>query len=535
MVLTDFLEFTNIETPSNKRRFIIQFKCPECGKDAKSNYLLLERFGKERFFCAKCLREHTNMKKYGVSNVMHNKEISDKMSSTKKEKYGDNYYNDWYAKQSISCREKYGVDNYGLSEEYNKKIDDYISKNYDSKEDYYKSLKEKSDSAIIEKYGSTDVFYKNRYKKTQETIFEKYGVNNISQTDIWKNIHLSKVIKDLSKTNNEQRSFLERDGHFYTYCGLCKKEFENKPNNIFYRCPECFPKLENNSTSFGEKEVLAYIQSIYNKDIQHRRKSILENHKKEIDIYLPEKNLGIEFNGIFWHSKESISDYSDFIKYKDAEKVGIRLIEIWENEWNEKQQIVCSILKSAIGISASNNIYARKCVVKEITNKECYNFCNSNHLQGGINSSVNLGLFYNDALVQIMCFNKSRFSKKYEWEMMRECSLLDMRIIGGKGKLLAYFEYNYKPKSLVSYCDKRYFTGKSYVELGFNLIKETNPAFYVLWKHKIYNRLRFTKPAMKKLKDFNFDENLTQVENILNNNGRFLLDCGQFTFLKTYK
>lgn len=537
MFINNFSEFFSIEKPSNKRNFKITFNCPNCGILAKSNYLLLERFGEKRFFCAKCLRERSVYEKYGVTNVAKSKEIINKGLNTKKEKYGENWGKDWYIKSSKTINDKYNVPNVGLLNDHYEKCKKTMISNYGSLENAKDEVRNNTKLTLISKYGSLENFNKIHMENTKKAIKEKYGVDNISQTDIWKNKHLVRVMNRLIKTNNDIRYFYKKNDKYYLHCVKCNNDFLEETNSIIYRCPICFPiTIENSGSSYEELEVLNFIKSIYNGSIEHRKKGLLTNSKQEIDIFLPDLKIGIEFDGIYWHKSDNPNNFRDYNKLIDANNKGIRLIRIWENEWNEKQNIVKSIIRSILKIKSNNIIMARKCIVKEISNKECKLFCDINHLQGGINSSINLGLFYNNELIQIMSFNKSRFSKKYEWEMMRECSKLDTSIIGGKGKLLKFFEKVYKPKSLVSYCNRRYFNGNSYKLLNFKEQKPSKPAFWVISKDRtLKNRLQYTKPNMKKMKDFIYNENLSQVENCLNNNCSFMIDCGQLIFTKIYK
>ncbi|NCC71215.1 hypothetical protein EOM09_06545, partial [bacterium] len=125
-------------------------------------------------------------------------------------------------------------------------------------------------------------------------------------------------------------------------------------------------------------------------------------------------------------------------KYLFFKSLGIEIIQIFENEWIENEEIVMSIIKTKLNL-CKNKIYARKCIVKSINNQQYSDFCNQNHLQGYGIAKIRLGLFYNDELVKIMSFSKSRFNKNYDWENIRTCSKINTSIIGGFSKLLKYF------------------------------------------------------------------------------------------------
>lgn len=110
----------------------------------------------------------------------------------------------------------------------------------------------------------------------------------------------------------------------------------------------------------------------------------------------------------------------------------------------------------------------------EITNKEAYEFCENNHLKGGVNSSVNIGLFFNKQLVAVLTFKiKKSFwgahTKEGTYELLRLCSMNYTRVVGGASKMLKFFETKYKPLQIISYSDKRYSIGRVYEKLDLNM------------------------------------------------------------------
>lgn len=287
-------------------------------------------------------------------------------------------------------------------------------------------------------------------------------------------------------------------------------------------CPKC---MLGANTSKQEKGLGGFISSLGVKWIKTRE--ILNG--KELDIYIPDLKIAIEYDGVYWHN-----NINNSYKFEECRKQGIRLIQITEWEWLFCKEKIKNYLKDTLTKEYVDKIYARKCEIKKIDNKIYKEFCEKNHLQCYAVASVRLGLFYKNELVQIMSFSKSRMSKKYEYEMIRECSKQGYCVVGGKGKLLKYFEKNYKPKSLISYCEKNKFSGYSYLKLGFRLDKESQPGYnYYKGKQKLTRQIC----QKHKLKEFleNFDEDLTEWENMQNNGYMRLFDYGNFIFVKEYK
>lgn len=287
-------------------------------------------------------------------------------------------------------------------------------------------------------------------------------------------------------------------------------------------CPKC---MIGSNVSKQEKELGNFIDSLSVK--WEKNRAILNG--KELDIYIPEANLAIEYDGVYWHN-----NIDNSYKFEECKKQGIRLIQITEWEWLYNKDKIKEYLKEILTKKYIKKIFARKCELKEVDNKIYKEFCEKNHLQGYAIASVKLGLFYEGELVQIMSFSKSRLSKNYEYEMIRECSKQEYYIVGGKGKLLNYFEKTYKPKSLISYCEKNKFNGNSYLRLGFRLDRESKPGYNYYKRKQKLTRQVCQKHKLKNLLE-NFDENLTEWENMQNNGYMRLFDYGNYVFVKEYK
>ena len=120
------------------------------------------------------------------------------------------------------------------------------------------------------------------------------------------------------------------------------------------------------------------------------------------------------------------------------------------------------------------SIYARECDFVKVEPRKAKEFIEANHIQGWARCSVMLGLCHNGELVSIMTFGKPRYSKKADWELIRYCSI--KKVVGGAERLLAHFIDEYKPKAIVSYCDKSKFDGRTYESLGFRLIRNNQPS-----------------------------------------------------------
>lgn len=215
-----------------------------------------------------------------------------------------------------------------------------------------------------------------------------------------------------------------------------------------------------------ENEVSDFVESLGVKVDRHR-KDLLNG--LEIDIYITDKKIGIEFNGTYWHSEEMKGKTYHLNKTLRAYKKGIHLIHIFEYEWadEQKQRKILDMLRRMIDPSYNTIVYARKTELREVGSSESTAFLEENHLQGSINSSINYGLYYNNELVALMTFGKPRFNKEYQWELHRLAYKNGVVVVGGADKLFKHFIKENNPTSIISYCDISKFDGHVYPRLGF--------------------------------------------------------------------
>lgn len=501
-ILKNEEEFKSLERPKNIKKVFYLCVCPQCGKQSKRSYTKILH-DKNAFLCMRCHTENTLQEKYGDPHYV-----------------GYRNPDEWKKKVKQTMQNKYGVENAGQMSDHKERIKNSLINNFGSLENAFKKRQIKSNKTRIEKYGSLE----NSYQKGIETFKKHYGVENASQLKSWKYTHTKKVNEKYSQLFSDRGDFYEKDGEFFFKCKKCGNIHKQTNKDMWRRCLVCFPINKNPHFSEEQNEVAEFLKQFT--DVKQNQKSVFkENGRLELDIVT--SKFAIEYDGSYWHNnhKDTKKDLCD--------KYNINLIRIYDFEWQDKKDIVKSILKSKLGIF-DKKLYARKCTIKEISSKEYNDFCNKNHLQGSGKASVKIGLFYNNELVEIMSFGKPRFSKIYDYEMIRECSKLGYFIVGGKSRLLKYFERNYNPKSIISYCDRRYFDGHSYTSIGFTFEKTTNPAFSVYDGCELKSRMNYTKPKMQKMNNFKYFENLSQIDNIIENNLIVLWDNGTNVYVKNY-
>lgn len=438
---------------------------------------------------------NTRNEKY---NGWHPSNMENKTKKTKLERYGDENYNNM-EKYRQTCLDKYGTYHHMKSEE--------------CKTRYFSQFSETHNGV---KYA---ILLPKSIKKTKD------GIRKRSYSFILKNQYCEPCF-----SLEEYLSF-ENLQNLPFRCKNCGSIFHSDYDSGIVKClcDNCYTK---GGTSILENDVFEFIKTITD-EVAHRNKNLI--NPLELDITIPKNKLAIEFNGIYWHSDIGGKDKNYHLnKTEKCEERGYQLIHVFENEWVYKQDIVKSRLKNLLGVY-DKNIYARKCEIKNVSNIETREFLENNHIQGYCSSKINIGLYFEDKLVSLMTFGKPRFNKKYEYELLRFCNKLNYHIIGGASKLLKFFEKNYKPKSLISYADRRWSIGKLYDKLGFILKEKTKPNYWYFKKGKIilHSRIKFQKYKLKTILN-DFDENLSEIENMKNNGYGKIYDCGNMVFEKIY-
>ena len=206
-----------------------------------------------------------------------------------------------------------------------------------------------------------------------------------------------------------------------------------------------------------------------------------------------------------------------------AKENGYRCIHVWDwDDWNK----IVSLVKS------KQKLYARKLQLKEITKQEANTFLNKYHIQNSCYGNIiNLGLYNNNQLVQIMTFGRPRYNKNYQWELLRLCSHSDYIIVGGSEKLFKYFIDNYQPESIISYCDLAKFNGDVYSKLGFNQKLKPKPSKH--WskntEHITDNLLR--QRGFDQLFGTNYGKGTSNEQLMLEHGWLPIYDCGQITYV----
>lgn len=398
-------------------------------------------------------------------------------------------------------------------------------------------------------------------EKISKTVLEKYGAMNFSKSEIGKKIlseslknnenlilasrkslfnrHRENFIKKVEKANlkivHYDATTLAKDR--ILSCNVCDGTFVYGDFKTLFqtdlRCPFCFPKRESKI----EREIATYIESL--------GFTVIRNYRSlgfEIDVFVPEKKIGIEIDGLLWHSFGP-SNYHYINKTKEdpqhlnrktelAKQHGITLLHFTDKEIETKRKIVESIITSKLGLS--KRIFARKCIASEISHKEAETFLKANHLHGKVSGATKrFGLFYENKLVMVITFCKPRFSNDCDWELLRLCTIQGFTVVGGFSKLLMFAKKNGIEGTIKSFVDRRFSDARGYKSIGFKY-ERTTPPNYFYWNKNdgsIVKRYSAQKHKLPKLLKNKFNKYLTETENMYAAGYRKFFDCGNDIYL----
>ena len=297
-------------------------------------------------------------------------------------------------------------------------------------------------------------------------------------------------------------------------------------------CPKC-----SHLVSKAENELYDFVKGLGG-NVTNRERCVIPPY--ELDIYIPDKRIAIEYDGLIWHSEKFRKDKNYHLdKTEMCERQGIRLIHIFEDEWLEHEDIVKSKLRHIFGCDNDlPKVYARKCVIKTVDSNVAKQFLVNNHIQGYSRSSVYLGCFYKDGLVGVMSF-KREYKDSDKWELTRFATDITRHCIGIGGKLFKHFVSNYNTSEIKSFADRRWSSlieGNLYDKIGFKMESVLKPDYHYVVNNKRLHKFGFRKKILLKKYPNIVNNGMTEHEMAKKLDFPRIYDCGLIKYIwKAYE
>lgn len=365
-------------------------------------------------------------------------------------------------------------------------------------------------------------------EKRKQTMLEKYGVEyNSQRKDIhhkWTDSRLDESISN----KLEDRDWLYEE---YVVKERPSVDIANELGcdySVILRYCRLygFKIRQHYDQSKIEKEIVSFIKGL-GIEVEEGKVGLYSDNR-EVDIYIPSKKVGIEVNGLYWHTEQFRN--RDYHRRKKFDLKDIRLIQFTDKQWNERGNICRSIILNALGLS--KKIGARECTIEayDSVTKEIRSFFEANHMDGFVGGFKYILLRYNDEILAGIILGRSRFHKENQTELLRYVCKQGIQIQGALNRLISHYRKEHK-ETILSYVNLSLFDATLY---------RNNPS----WAFKGYSDLGYfwtdgneiisRYKAMKKnlaswLKDY--DSSKSESENMRLNGYHRYFDCGNAIYV----
>jgi hypothetical protein len=448
-------------------------KCLYCGKELTNHYGVIH--GRIKSCCIQHgafigeeKKKKTCLERFGTTTPLTNSEIKKKTEAT--------------------CLKKFGKKTFAGSKEHYEKVvknlnyDETIQKSLETKrkrygDDFGKYLFEKNRKQIeennLKKYGEKYPFLvKEYFEKSHETMLERYGRRYYGGIGNNHKAHLDKGFENVMSwgeyvkplfTREEYQGY-KQDVEYEWECVKCGLHFKSRIYSTGLgeghvpRCPNCY---RQGSSSIGEKELLYWIERNGISCISNSR-SIIKPY--ELDIYIPEYNLAIEYNGIYWH-KNHYENYH-MNKFEMCRERGIRLLQFFDFEWDCKRLLVIQTVAFYLGLIEKER--RKNIAVKNSTVEGALKFYAEHSFSDEV-GDYNLAFMASKEVVAMISFNLNKAS----------CEIVNFGFVSAfvRRNMLNYivekvFELS-GAKVMRFSLDKRLYSTEEFE--GFNVVGEIEP------------------------------------------------------------
>lgn len=256
---------------------------------------------------------------------------------------------------------------------------------------------------------------------------------------------------------------------FQAVCPVCSNPYEPRFGDIrLGKSLTC--GCTTDRVSSGQREVCEFVRSLgFDAGTEKKINGL------RYDVFVPEKNLVIEYNGLLWHSLPD-SRRRDMEKYEAAKAAGCDYIMMFEDEWMRKKEIMKSFLQNRLGVARPVGMRPGK--IEAVSSKVADEFYSRTHYIGGAKAPANYGIRINGQLMACASFKRPTRQSQHDWELVRMASDPSVRIHGIWSKITIAFIQGRSPSSIVSFSDNRLFSGSVYEKIGFRHDGETSATYF---------------------------------------------------------
>lgn len=481
-------------------------------------------------------RQATNLALYGHTNYLASAVGREDAISGKVAKYGPEFRQHELEKRTSTMVERYGVKSYRLHSDFAKKVAHAWDEHHNT--GFVVQINQRRKTTNLSKYGVESPSMLQEFKmRARETCMEKYGLpytslvphirDKANQTNLRKygNTSYSRSLMPPNALEQLNDASWLIDQHYNQQKPLIQiaEELGVGDGTVGRYLHGHGFKTKIFQTSWGHKQLSEALTQL---GIEHTINDRTVIKPKELDIYIEQHRVAIEYCGLYWHSEQrGKTRLYHHTKWKACQDAGVRLLTIFEDEWIERPTQVLNKIAHMCGKLNQGVAYARKCDIVDVNATDRATFLETHHIQGDGRGSITHGLVHNGQLVAVATWIERSDGV---FELNRYATA--RRVPGGLSKLVSHFKKVHQWTQLISFADLRYSNGDMYATSGWRLDKVLAPDYSyspdgVTRHHKFnYRRDRLAKM----LEDF--DPTLSEWENCFNHAILRLWDCGKLKF-----
>ena len=297
---------------------------------------------------------------------------------------------------------------------------------------------------------------------------------------------------DVSVNSGEKLEWCCQMGHIYVARISDRTRLDGKSTG----CPRC----ANSGTSRAEGFIAEYIESLGFNAVRNCRQTI---SPKELDILIPDKNLAIEFNGLYWHTENVVGRTYHYDKWLACKKAGIQLIQIWEDNWDRQEDVVKRMVAAKLGV-IRESVGARKCSVVNVDSTTARIFFNKNHIQGYTPGSIYPALINDGAPVAMAAIKKT----KRPGEARLERYATSMQVLGGMSRLVKSTDFT----RLITFANHEVSDGTLYEKSGWADDGEIPPEYSYLHGGRRIHKFNFRLKRFREDSSLLYEDGLTEKQ-----------------------
>lgn len=324
-------------------------------------------------------------------------------------------------------------------------------------------------------------------------------------------------------------------------CDRCDRSWQGRVY-ADARCPRC-----DKFSSQGQNDIEEIVRKLVpDYEVCSSVRSVLHDGRAELDIYIPELKIAVEFNGIYWHCELNGHDQNKHrSKLQKCQQAGIRLLVVWSDDFERRRETVIVSLARKLGAldrlgdvlgddAAQRHMRrfnARSLSFGQVPAAQAQQFLREHHIQGASMCDHYFGLSTSvGELCAVLGLRAPRSGSRtalregeYEIRRFATCGV----VRGGFTKMLAgaqkYLQAHGHPVSAwVSFAAADASDGGLYEDAGFTPVNELAPDYsyagsstrWVRESKQSHTKRNFASSATREYREGLTERELAQINKL---------------------